>query len=132
MGVSNDAIIAYGLDLGEEIPEGLQALYDQHEVDGFEELIDALTGIAKEDWVTRFRARDNFPVELIGHCSYDYPMYFLAIRGTQKRASRGCPEPVSIDHFKISNEQIIAFNRFCVDIGVDPAEAYWQIFSMNG
>lgn len=135
MGVSNDALIAYGLDLGEDIPEALQAMFDQYDIGGtyFDDLVDAILNIDQNlSYSEKKAARNKFPVDLLQHCSYDYPMYFLAIRGTDMRAYRGSPKAIPIDHFKLSNEQIIAFNRFCVDIGVDPAEADWQIFSMNG
>lgn len=134
MGVSNDAIIAYGLDLNEEIPEGLQALFDAYDVRAayFDDYIDAVSGTIGESYAVRSAAREKFPVDLLTHCSYDYPMYFLAIRGSNKRASRGYPERIRVDDFKITNEQMVAFNRFCVDIGVDPAQADWHIFSMNG
>ena len=74
MGVSTDGILVFGIPLeeGVEFPE--VANFD----DDFEEYL-----------YQKRRDDPNFPVELVSHCSCEYPMYILAIAGTEFSASRG-------------------------------------------
>lgn len=101
MGQSTDAIIAYGLDLGDEIEE-----FEYDEADGFESaamkrLLAEIVGFTeqwtpnKEGYFDRKRAaEESLGIEIITHCSCDYPMHFLAARGSENRAYRGSPQPV--------------------------------------
>lgn len=45
------------------------------------------------------RALGDMPVEVVRHCSGDYPMYILAVPGTKVRASRGHPEVIDPKSF---------------------------------
>lgn len=148
MGVSTDAILAFGFDLGEELPEGLRNYKgepDEDDEDGFEfcELIRHEAGIAgypgeveteeerKARWAACSAAENEYPVELIYHCSYDYPMYFLSVRGTQRTANRGYPTAVEMCA-PVAQEKIDAMRAFCERYGIEWQEPRWFIFSMWG
>ena len=91
MGVSTDAILAYGYDLEEDgVPE------DFAETGDLGEYLGKLAGLSEDDWQGQRALERECPVEIVSHCSADYPMYFLAInRNTDQnnvfriRCSRG-------------------------------------------
>lgn len=51
------------------------------------------------------------PVELIRHCSCDYPMYILAAKGQYWNASRGTV--VEIDDLTVNQEARMKLKEFC-------------------
>jgi hypothetical protein len=140
MGVSTDALMAFGFDLGEELPESFTAyLGDDENGEGFEAdeflLRDYDAGIPEwtpdgppDYWHKRSEALGKLPVEIIAHCSGEYPMYFLAVRGTECQARRGYPsEAVQRD---IALREIGAMRAFCEKHGIEWQEPRWHIFSM--
>lgn len=141
MGVSTDALLAFGVDLGDEYPESL--LNEDDEGD-FESWVLDHVGLARPtvsdyghpDWVAYFAKRneilETFPVDLELHCSYDYPMYILCVRGTRKRASRGSPESLDASALTVTPEQVAAFKAFCEEHDIDAGEPGWLLFSMWG
>ena len=136
MGLSTDAIVAFGFDLGEDFefdgynPED----YD----DGMSEYFDRLIGIKEwqsEGWVSfevDEEIRKAAPVELVLHCSYDYPMYFLAVRGTVTESNRGYP--VEFVPQTIDQEQLDEFKSWCDKHNIElPEDApKWYVFSRMG
>ncbi len=74
MGVSTDAILFFGVNLGggedDELPEGV-----------YEKLAEDY------EWVEKLE--EDFNVEVIHHCSDQYTMYALAAKGSAQRAYRG-------------------------------------------
>ncbi len=140
MGQSTDAIIAFGFDLGEEIPESLSELMSQHEHDPDQALAEDY-GIALPEYApgcdykayaaAMESALAGLKIDLIAHCSGDYPMYFLAARGSNKRASRGNPTALSENDFLINHLlEKDAMRAFCDRHGVEWQEPKWHIFSM--
>jgi hypothetical protein len=141
MKTSTDAIIAYGFDLGEDRPEFLEGYED------FEDFIVAHTEIiepqqpshispeAGSHWrayrEARRQAVESFPVELIIHCSNDYRMYFLAVRGTAIRAKRGTPIKLGVTFAPTKNE-IRAMQEFCEKYGIEWQMPGWHLFSYWG
>lgn len=149
VGVSTNAILAFGFDLGVEGAEELAELFmpgvDTEEDESFEfdEWIATQAGVVYpeehsgidspefEDYSTKREAAiAACPVEVITHCSYDYPMYFLALRGTKISASRGYP--VAITTPTPTAEQIAAMRAFCEQHGIEWQEPSWHIFSLWG
>ncbi len=39
---------------------------------------------------------ETCPVELVSHCSGDYPMYIIAAKDSKQSASRGYPEELNL------------------------------------
>lgn len=133
MGTSANAILAFGFDLGEELPEALTHIDpEDDDADGweFDQWIVERLGLADQDYDVRRSAVQAFPFDLITHCSYDYPMYFLAARGTEQVARRGYPTAVAMK--EATPEQVQAMRDFCAEFGIEWSEPQWQIFSLWG
>lgn len=129
MGVSTNAILAFGFDLGDELPEALTQMdEDADESWEFEAWLESRLGVANDDYKVRRAAVEAFPFDLVTHCSYDYPMYFLAARGTEQTARRGYPEPVTMK--EATPEQVQAMRDFCAEFEIEWKEPKWQIFSL--
>lgn len=142
MGVSTDAIIAFGFDLGEELPESLEQLLS--DADGeIDEALATDMGLTLPDYnvvgyeefsAARDAAVAKVKFELIQHCSADFTMYFLAVRGSSKRAKRGYPVALDADSLKTDlfpcNGSIDAMNVFCQRHGIEWKDPQWHIFSM--
>lgn len=146
MGVSTDAILAFGFDLGDEddgtLAERFSAEEDGDDFD-FDDWIAKQAGaiypaghagIDSPEYVSYSEKRNAAlaacPVEVITHCSYDYPMHFLALRGTEARAWRGHPRSVQTE--PPQPERISAMRAFCEEHGIEWQEPQWHIFSMWG
>lgn len=113
MGQSTDAILAYGIDLGEEMPPKMS----EEEWD-----------IAREQWGEKADQVRGY--EIVYHMTGDDPFYFLAVPGTVTTASRGYPERVNVFG---DTQHLPGIKRFwdaMHDIGVPTEKAGWQIFSM--
>lgn len=151
MGQSTDAIIAYGFDLGEdhELP------WAEH--DGIEEWWDELTGFEPSDYPfdenecyddtperrerveayfaerAEWRREHPLPIQEIRHCSGDYPMIFIAAKGSQIRAHRGYPKPFAAQDLveSVGVREADQLIQFCIDHKIErPNPIGWQLFSM--
>lgn len=97
MGTSTDAIVCYGIELGDEneIPEwvwelaGVKDTRDDDDDDG--SAVSALT-----------EALNKSKLDLVEHCSNECPMYVLAAKKSVARAWRG--SPVSLHLAKMEDE----------------------------
>lgn len=130
MGVSTNGILVFGIELGEELPEFLEDFDDT-----WWDFTDSISGVADDDserWEKRRDFRDNFPVELVSHCSYEYPMYILAVNGTEITASRGSPEVIDPASLVVSPEKIEELRKFCEEYGIEWEEPKWYLCSMWG
>ena len=141
MGQSTNAILAFGFDLGEPSEELLKAFGTDPDNDSsidFEQWIETQAGLVypaggtDKAYRAYRKARDAAaaacPVDLITHCSGDYPMYFLAVRGTEMTAHRGDPTAVTIE--AVAPEKIQAMRELCEKHGIEWKEPGWHIFSM--
>jgi hypothetical protein len=135
MGQSTDALMAFGFDLGEELPDSFTAgAEDGFEADEFllrdydAGIPEWTPGVGSDYWGKKDEALAKLPVDVITHCSGEYPMYFLAVRGTSRRATRGTP--VVADQYQIGVDQIAALRTFCEKHGIEWREPRWHIFSM--
>ncbi len=139
MGVSTDAILAFGIDIGEEIPEAIEALdLDDFDLDCLADHEGGLVWRAdftpEEENAYGKKARelhDAYPVELIIHCSYDYPMYIVAAKDSRYYASRGYSKTINPSDLKVKQEDIDALKAWCKKYNVE-GEPEWLLFSMWG
>jgi hypothetical protein len=143
MGTSTNATVAFGFDLGEELPE---AWRDDTEDGGFEwdDVVAAEAGLVEPNggvytagdpawpahWDRVRKAVAKFPLTLIHHCSGDCPMYFLAVTGTEQVARRG--SPTALKPLAVTNEQITALATFCKKHGIEFQGPTWHLFSYWG
>jgi hypothetical protein len=132
MGTSTDAIVAFGFNLGEEWPEALKV--GGEECTDFEDWISEHLGLG--DWqqdgyfARKREAVRAFPVDIITHCSYDCPNYFIAVRGTEQRAHRGYPKKLELS--AIDECMITALRQFCGQNEIPWEQPAWHTFSLWG
>jgi len=145
MGISSDGIIAYGIDLGEGLDDDECNEFpwqDREKYDGeFREwVLREILGFTEEwyDGNEGYFDRQNavlkpFPLEMVSHCSYDYPMYFLSIKGTERRASRGYPTFIE-GLPEVTSKQRSALKEFAEEYNFkyDEEKVGWHLFSMYG
>lgn len=131
MGVSSDGILVFGIELGleDELPEFLYT-EDGDEID-FDEMVDGELGTHDLPYSERVKARKAYPVDLVCHCSYDYPMYILAVPGTEISASRGYPHEFTNGLPTVTQEQIDAFKEWAAEHDIE-GEPCWVLTSMYG
>jgi len=99
MGTSTDAILAFGVQLKDD---AVREAADLDNMDAEDELAQKLYELRQES---------ANGLEIIRHCRDAYPMYFLAISGTQRCASRGEPERIEALPV-ITEEQMDTLTRF--------------------
>jgi hypothetical protein len=128
MGVSTNAILAFGFDLGDldnNLPEGLARMFDEYDNDEEAVLLDLYSTDT-----TPVEDINKVPVDLIRHCSRDNPMYFLAVRGTKQVALRGYPTAAVFGH--VHDSEVKALRDFCTRHNIPWQEPKWCIFSYWG
>lgn len=125
MGTSTDAILVFGFQLEDEdaTPEFMG------DFDDFDEYLDDLNGLVGRDYPTRSAARESCPADMTMHCSYDYPMYILSMRGTATRAWRGTPR--EIDSLGVDPSKVDEFKAWAAERGIE-GEPKWILCSMWG
>lgn len=128
MGTSTDAILVYGVPLDEG---DLPWKTDDGEGD-WEDWLLRLAGFTETNWrVNGYWERKRaalaaFPFDIVPHCSCDYPMYILTIRGTATTANRGFPEKIEALEPKDPSELL----AFCAEHGMKHGEPGWWLCSM--
>lgn len=127
MGVSTDGILVFGIDLGEELPEAFEEF---DESDLWWDFTDSISG--KKSYEDRSKFREEFPVNLTSYCSSEYPMYILAVNGTETVVRRGSTEEIDPNDMKVSDEKIAALKAFCEEYGIEWKEPKWLLASMWG
>lgn len=124
MGQSTDGILVYGIQLDDEdLPEFMGVF------DDFDEYVDDLNGLTGAGYASRSAAREKCPADLTSHCSYEYTMYILGVRGTETTARRGYPKEIST--FDVPTDKVHAFMAWCAERGVQ-GEPKWLLCSMWG
>jgi hypothetical protein len=130
MGVSTDAMLVFGIACGdeEEVP-GFMLGFDD-----FDEYLNSISGLPEygcdgHDFDAQRKFRDSVPADMTLHCSYDYLMYILAVRGTEICACRGNPKEItSLD---VPAEKVEAFKAWASERGI-VGEPKWLLCSMWG
>jgi len=150
MGIDSDAYLAYGVDFGEEGEFPWEGEEYNGDIEDWWREIKGFSPSVVPDWLADdslerqavvkqyFDERKSFdeanplPVDVIGHCSDDYMMTILAVKGTEKRADRGDPvEIAQSDMFPEPNAQKMI--DFCKEYGIElPSEPTWLLFSYMG
>lgn len=130
MGVSTDGILVFGIECGEdeETPEFMSGF------DDFDEYLDSLSGLPQwgepgHNFAANAEFRKTVPADMVLHCSYDYPMYILAVRGTQVTARRGYPQ--EIESLGVDPAKLAAFKVWAEERGIT-GEPKWLLCSMWG
>jgi hypothetical protein len=133
MGISSDGIVAFGFKLVDEedgeLPPKMTAYMEEDDEDGFDlyNFIAHETGTQDADYPVQEASRKAFPVDVVMFCSYDYPMYFLAVNGTVAKCSRGYATK-----FDPATPDIAALKAFCEKYEIEWQEPAWHVMSMYG
>lgn len=161
MGVSSNACIAYGIDLQDEPPfndgrddTDLAAylaikqgavdpwpLVPDHinygPLDDFKkwEADNAEWRQQQEAWQAATKAAEEAsPIVLEYHCSYEYPMYIIALKGTTRTAFRGDPVALPSDFTDLISEKAVTkAQEFCEEYELPAFDnPSWLLYSMWG
>lgn len=127
MGQSTDGILVFGIECGEdEYPEFMEGF------DDFDGYLDSLSGMPQwgepgHDFSASRAFREAVPADMVTHCSLDYPMYILAVRGTEISASRGYVK--EIETLDVDQARLAAFKTWCAERGITD-EPKWLLCSL--
>lgn len=131
MGISSDAMLYFGFPVGED--EQPPEWYEDGNIKDFDNWICQLAELPED---AKYEQRKPIikacPAELQMYCSYDYPMYILAVRGEEIRVNRGFFEEIHIDALTVDQEKIDAFKRWCEQNNIKYKEPKWLLCSMYG
>jgi len=123
MGVSTNAYLSYGLNIGEgydlDLPwlakdeEDSRFLYEEDPFNWWYEAVhpmpDGLTGKDRELF---YDTHPKLPFDLVSTCSASCPMHILAVRGTEVCAWRGEPKAFDLKDLVIDYDALIEFTAF--------------------
>lgn len=70
------------------------------------------------------------PCSIDFHCSGDYPVYYVSIKRTQKRARRGYPEELTVTDFNVRDSEVQQLKEFCEFMGIEWQEPKWWLASL--
>ena len=158
MGVSTDAIIAYGIAIPEDATLPWSDYEDEEDwwcdTQGFRPTIESPfteegewkegdLGELEKQSEARYKERQDWlaahpmPVEVVHHCSGEYPMFVLAMPGSVQTAWRGSPVHLDTMPPKPTEETDRFFEvvlDFCKGFGIDTGNEIpgWLLFSYWG
>jgi hypothetical protein len=142
MGQSTDAILVFGFDVGEENPLQKVAGDDEDDSPELDVILAARAGLVRPStadykapewtkyWAEKEALEKASPLEIVRHCSGDYPMYIMAVRGTKTRANRGYPSVIDPAALAVTPEKIEAAKALCAELGIEWQEPKWLLCSM--
>jgi hypothetical protein len=128
MGQSTDGILVYGIPLDHEDEPYSSLPWASEEDEDFDDTIARLAGARQypeDGWLEDKRAAVNAcDISLTLHCSCDYSMYILSVRGTELSASRG--NPLQIDGLPyITADQKRSLKDWCDKYGIEGDPRWW-------
>lgn len=68
------------------------------------------------------------PIEIVRHCSGDYPMFIVGVPGTLTTAHRGSPEPITT--LEVDPQRVEAARAFCAEHDIPFEDPAWLLASM--
>lgn len=77
------------------------------------------------DHQVAFDEAHPLPIELLMHCSFDYPMYILAVPGTVIYAPRGYPKSFNPIGLNVTETGVAILRKFCQEYGIVGKEGWW-------
>jgi len=146
MGISSNGVMAFGIDLGEgdDLPwrefddidewwnsvSGFNPSVNPYADDSSESSMDDINTYHDEKKL--FEEENPLPIELVWHCSYEYPMFILAVNDTEMSASRGYPVEFNPSDMVITEAQIQVLKDFCEKYEIEYSEPKWYLCSILG
>lgn len=130
MGQSTDAILAFGQH--QEWDEGCE----KDIIDCLGTYLARLDGHRDELFTEGYipyevykKYEEECPIEIVGHCSCDYRMYFVAIRGYNTLASRGYPHDFRDGFTSPTKDEIEKARIFCDKHDIEFNNPSWSLMS---
>lgn len=136
MGISSDGKLYFGFPLGgdDDPPDWLPEVGEGEGItEAFEELVYRDAGLTGDlPWKEREAALRACPADIFMHCSYDYGMYILGVRGVEFSASRGDIVEITPESLLIDSAQIEAFEAWCHKHDIPYQKPAWYLCSLYG
>lgn len=138
MGVSTNGLLFYGILLEEDEGEFIETIHPMGNDFDIEDYIMEKYGFTmkweegedNEDYYNkRFKVKATIPCIILTHCSYDYPLYYLALKKANYSASRGNPEEVN---FSLPPDADDTIKKFCDKVGIPYSKPKWYLASLWG
>jgi hypothetical protein len=135
MGVSTDGILAFGVALEleqEPFPwPGVDPESEEAEEMDLGMWLGKQAGLPDTDFAKMRELEAQCPIESVTHCSHEYPMFIVALRGYYKSASRGHVVEVAPGFLNINAPAHIRAREWCEENGF-PAfdDPKWLLCSM--
>lgn len=142
MGVSTNGILFYGICVD---PEDVEIPWHEGDMD-IEEYYAKQMGLDAPDeeysdeviiqdkyhkfWKERNKIHAASKCEVVYHCSYDYPMYGMAISDSVITARRGYPEEIKNINKDAQWEALL--KNYCEKMGVKFEQPRWWLVSLWG
>ena len=129
MGVSSDAMLYFGFRVGgeDELPEWM----GEHK--HFDDFILVKEGLPVDlPYEKRAPVIKKCPAELQLYCAYEYPMYVLAVRGSEHKVYRGDIKEISPADLEVHPDKIVAFKAWCESADIPYETPKWLLCSMYG
>jgi hypothetical protein len=104
--------------------------HDNEGVKAYEKLHPEWRVKLDKSYEEQHKVEKECPIELITHCSGEYPMYIVALRGHTTKAWRGSPEVIeslNVDERLLSEAKI-----FCNKYGIPFDDPKWLLASYWG
>ena len=135
MGQSTDAILFYGI-LFEEEGEPPAFIADAG-FDYFDDYVESQSGLPLygqegHSFDDHRAYKESLPVEMIHHCSSEYEMYGLAVKGCSFLAKRGYPVTLDNGLPEVSDGKRQAFLKWLSDRGIAYDDPKWILCSYWG
>lgn len=80
-----------------------------------------------EIWDKKKEVDKLCPVEVVRHCSCDYPMYILAVKNHTTTASRGYPVTLDNESMNVDLEQELRAKDFCEKYNIEWKPQWWLV-----
>jgi len=131
MGQSTDAYLVYGINISDEDKMPWKTYDPETYEDHFEDF---------EDWWAKQQPEGELDVEepedieMVWHYSSDYPMWILAVPGTQKTAWRGSPVSITEPDLLVDPDKRQKLIDFCekYKIKYEAGQLGWWLCSYWG
>lgn len=127
-GVSNKTLWAAYYEWA-ETPEG-QAVLGHQRVQAYEDANPEWRDSLNDHYTERKSLLKNVPIEIVTHCSWDYPMYIVAVEGSVTKAYRGGPQ--KIEDWVVPHGKVQTASDFCDEHGIPFEDPTWILASIYG
>ena len=127
-GVSSKVIWAEYYEWAES-PEA-QQFPNWKRVEEYEKLHPEWRDALNSHYANRKAALEDVPIEIVTHCSWDYPMYIVAVVGSVTKAYRGGPQ--KIEDWVVPHGKVQTASDFCDEHGLPFEDPTWILASIYG